>query len=489
MENKNAENELDKWIDPQSKSCYCSEEFAEPCTSEDLVDINNINQIMDNTFCEYNNNDNNKNNNNNINNIINIYDNNILGDNVKNIFVALSEYKILQCNDKEKKDIIKKEQLYNYCKYGLNIWDNKNMYDYLNCLNVISYNKKDDKTCIRKCENIKKLCNIVAQFYSFEVCKKYYENNKHTEDIYINNFKYFSDHCKYIDPTNRGLVLCKHKNVECVYSQWSEWSTCSKTCIENEYDTNSTRTRTRILLNKFEVPSKSCSFIINEKNNLMDINFCSYLPSCNKNNDMKKKDDERIMPFVISIKEIEKLNTLKYLNNDDNDLLNENYKNYESVHKNNECEVTDMYQYEYAISYNEKNKSCSCPNNQSPCYFKDIYNSESWKKSLHILCKHNPHINVITADYIIIDCNMSISIKKKEIAVNTYLAMTFNCHSDIFQYIFCAKNIQSIRTNFIYIIITCAFGFISAIYIIHIFINKWHIFKLLLHKQNKKKSY
>ncbi|SPJ09946.1 conserved Plasmodium protein, unknown function [Plasmodium sp. DRC-Itaito] len=473
-ENVNAENELDKWVDPQSKSCYCSEESAEPCTSEDLVDINNINQIMDNTLCEYNNNN-----------------NNIAGNTMNNIFIALSDYKIFQCNDKEKNNIINQEKLYNYCKYGLNIFDNKNMYDYLNCYNVISYDKKNHKTCIKKCENIKKLCNILAQFYSFEVCKKYYENNKHTEDIYINNFKYFLDHCKYLDPTNRGFVLCKHKNVECFYSEWSDWSTCSKTCIENEYDTNSTRTRTRLLLNKFEIPSKSCSFIINEKNNLIDINFCSHLPYCNKNNDMKKNEDDRIMPFVIPLKEIEKLNTLKYLNNDDNDLLNENYKNDQSI-KNKECIVTDMYKYQYAISYNEKNKSCSCPSNQSPCYFKDIYNSQYWKKSLNILCKQNKHINVITADYIIIDCNMSISIKKKQIAVNTYLAMTFNCHSDIFHYIFCAKNIQSIRTNLIYIIITCAFGFISAIYIIHIFINKWHIFKLLLQKrtyqENKKKN-
>ncbi|KYO00818.1 hypothetical protein PGSY75_0822700 [Plasmodium gaboni] len=485
VENKNAKNELEKWIDPQRKSCYCSEESAEPCTSEDLMDINNINQIMDQTFCEHNNNN----------------ENNIVDNSRNNIFVALSDYKILKCNDKEKKNIIiSQEKLYNYCKRGLYNWDNKNLYDYLNCSNVISYDITNHKTCIKKCENIKKLCNILAEFYSFEVCKKYYENNKHTEDIYINNFKYFNDHCKYFDPTNRGLILCKHKNVECFYSQWSDWSTCSKTCIENEYDTTSIRTRTRLLLNKFQTPSKSCSFIINEKNNLIDINFCSHLPSCNINNNIIKNDDDRIMPFVIPLKEIEKLNTLKYLNNDDNNLLNDNYNNDHSDNINNninninnnnninECIVTDMYKYEYAISYNEKNKSCSCPNNQTPCYFKDIYNSQYWKKSLNILCKQNKDINVITADYIIIDCNMSISIKQKEIAINTYLAMTFNCHSDIFHYIFCSKNSQSIRTNFIYIIITCAFGFISAIYIIHLFINKWHIFKLFLHKQKKKKT-
>ncbi|CRG98853.1 conserved Plasmodium protein, unknown function [Plasmodium relictum] len=459
-ENVNADNELLRWINPVTNSCYCSEENSEPCSTNDITDANFVSQLMDSDFCDVKHNL-----------------------NVKDIFIVLSNSKKLRCENSNKVENIAQKELYNYCKYGLKSWHNNNFYDYMNCDTVRSDEEKNKGACKEKCEQMKLLCNENSQFYSFENCKKYYEKDSNMQLIYTNNFKFFDEHCSYYDSSNRGLVLCKHKNVDCDFSEWSGWSKCSKSCRDNDYDFNAVQKRTRFLLKAALYAGKSCSVVVNDNNKLVDIRFCSELPYCDPDLNIEKED--RIPPFVIPLKEIEKANTLDDLNDDDNELLNENFLSNGSDMLV-DCVVTDMYKHENSIGYNEKMRSCSCPSYETPCYFKDIYNSKNWKPSLEKLCRTNPNINVLTADYVMIGCDMSISFKKKEVAVNTYLAMTFDCQSSLFQYLFCSKFNESTRVNFIYIIITCIFGGISALYVIHLIINNSGKFKVILGLNEKK---
>ncbi|CRG93453.1 conserved Plasmodium protein, unknown function [Plasmodium gallinaceum] len=459
-DNVNADNELVRWVNPITNSCYCSEENSEPCSTNDITDTNFVSQLMDSDFCDTK----------------QVLD-------VKNIFIVLSNSKKLHCESSNKVEDISQNDLYNYCKYGLKSWDNNNFYEYMKCNTVKSNEEKNKDECKKKCERIKFLCNENAQFYSFENCKKYYERDLNMRAIYTENFKFFDENCSYFDISNRGLVLCKHKNVDCDYTEWSEWTKCSKSCRENDYDFNALQKRTRLLLKEALYAGKSCSVVVNDNNKLLDIKFCSNLPYCNPNLNVDKED--KIPPFVIPLNEIEKANTLDDLNDDDNELLNENFLSNDSDMLT-DCIITDMYKHENSIGYSEKIRSCSCPSYETPCYFKDIYNSNNWKPSLKKLCQTNPNINVLTADYVMIGCDMSISFKKKEVAVNTYLAMTFDCQSSLFQYLFCSKSNESTRTNFIYIIITCIFGGISAIYVIHLIINNSGKFKVLLGLNEKK---
>ncbi|KAI4840002.1 thrombospondin-related protein 1 [Plasmodium brasilianum] len=467
-ENVDGDSELSRWVDSSSKSCYCSEENAQPCSINDINDSNFVNHLVGNEICDGK-----------------------QSKNAKDIFIVLSEYNILKCKEENKETEMNKiteENLYNYCKNGLKFWDNKHLYEYMNCDSVKSKEEKNKNICKDRCEDIKLLCNDKnAQFYSFDVCKKYYEMNAFHHFTFVRIFKFFDDNCSYVDTHNKGLVLCKHKNVQCEFSNWSEWTTCTKTCRENNYDSSALKTRKRILLKNFLYAGKSCSLVANDRNNLIDVNFCSELPYCDHNlNNQNKKDF--LPPFVIPLKEIEKANTMKELDDDDNDLINENVLN-NDTDLLTDCKVTDMYNYENAQRYNEKIRACSCPANETPCYFKDIYNSNKWKNSFDKLCNSNPNINIVTADFITIDCNMLISLKKKEIAINTYLAMTFDCHSTLFQYLFCSKIRNSARTNFIYITVTFILGAIAAIYILFLIFSESEKCKALIPRFNRREKH
>ncbi|VEV55702.1 conserved Plasmodium protein, unknown function [Plasmodium vinckei vinckei] len=476
-ENTNALNEIDKWVDPKTQSCYCHEEHAEPCSLADISELNPLYLYMNNEMCNARNN-NNKN---------------------SEIFIALAEYNIIKCKHAENKnrnvpknknndnnvyqhdpnDKLDNEEMYNYCKYGLKIWNDKNLYNYNNCSTVKSLDEKNKDICIEKCRDIQTRCSDKnIYFYSFDICKKYYEIGSYTRDIYINVFKYFDDNCTYFDPNNHGIVLCKHSKIKCNFSVWSEWSECTKSCLKNEFDTDPIQKRTRFLNKDMQYASKACSVYMSDDNNTMEVQVCADLPYCNDPNDSNKEatskikkgrypDEERLLPFVISLDEINKANAIKELNNNDTDLMNENFVINKSEILAN-CVITDMKQYDNYIKYNEKNRSCSCPNNEPTCYFKDIYNSSTWKKQFEKLCKKNKNINVVTADFILINCNMLISLKKNEISINTYLAMTFDCRSPLFQYLFCSKTSDHNERNFIYMIVTIMLGSISAIYVVYL---------------------
>ncbi|SCM05076.1 conserved Plasmodium protein, unknown function [Plasmodium chabaudi adami] len=482
-ENTNALNEIDKWLNPKTQSCYCHEEHAEPCSLADISELNSLDLYMNNEMCNARNNNKND-----------------------EIFIALAGYNIIKCKHPENKNLnvqknknndkndnniyqhdpndkLDNEQMYKYCKYGLKIWNDKNLYNYNDCSTVKSLEEKNKDICIEKCRNIQTLCsgkNIF--FYSFDICKKYYEISSYVRDIYINVFKYFDDNCTYFDPNNHGIVLCKHAKIKCNFSVWSEWSKCTKSCIKNEYDTDPIQKRTRFLNKDMQYASKACSVYMSDDNNTVEVQVCPDLPYCNDPDGPNKEatskikkgkypDEERLLPFVISLDEINKANALKELNNNDTDLMNENFVINKSEILAN-CVITDMKQYDNYIKYNEKNRSCSCPNNEPTCYFKDIYNSSTWKKQFEKLCKKNKNISVVTADFILINCNMLISLKKNEISINTYLAMTFDCRSPLFQYLFCSKASNSNKTNFIYIITTVILGSISAIYVVYLIVKE-----------------
>ncbi|EAA21946.1 thrombospondin-related protein-1 [Plasmodium yoelii yoelii] len=482
-ENPNALNEIDKWVDPKTKSCYCHDEHAEPCSLADISEINQLDSYMNNEMCNSRNNNKND-----------------------EIFIALAGYNILKCKRGENKnmnenknknnekndnniyqhdpnDKLDNEKMYKYCKYGLKLWNNKNMYNYNNCNIVKSLDKKNKNVCIEMCREIQTYCNEKGiQFYSFDICKKYYETNLFSRPIFINIFKYFDDNCSYFDPNNHGIVLCKHRKVKCNFSSWSDWSECNKSCLKDEYDIEPIQKRTRFLDNDMEYASKACSVYMSDDNNTLEVQVCTELPYCNDINDSnqnvtskikkgKYPHEERLLPFVISLDEINKANALKELNNNDTDITNENFIINKSEILTN-CMITDMNKYNNYIKYNEKNRSCSCPNNEPTCYFKDIYNSSTWKKKFENLCKKNNNINIVTADFILINCNMLISLNKKEISVNTYLAMTFDCRSPLFQYLFCSKPSDHNKKNLIYIIITIIFGAISAIYFVYLIVKE-----------------
>ncbi|SBS82437.1 conserved Plasmodium protein, unknown function [Plasmodium ovale curtisi] len=448
-ENINAVNEINRWVNPVTKSCYCSEENAEPCSMVDIADSNFVDQLMNNEIC-----------------------------NVKeapfneDIYIALSNYNVLECKHYNRK-IEKKiatQRLYHFCKNGFRTWDNKLLYDYTNCHMTTSLKEKNKNVCIDKCNDIKKLCtNNKVDFYSYEICKKYYESNVIMKNVYTSIFLFFEQNCSYNDPTNHGIVLCKHKEIECNFSNWTEWTSCSKTCKVDDFDTHAIKTRTRFLLNNVIYAGKYCNVIANDMYNLKDVTTCLELPYCDDKLNIKRTK-RNISPFVIPLEEVEKANTLKELNADDNEMTNDNILSNE-MDVLTDCKVTDMFMYKNSIGYSEKNKTCSCPIYESPCYFKDVYTSQSWKTSMEKMCKYNPNINVVTADFIIINCSMLISVKKKEIAINTYLAMTFDCHSSLFQYLLCSKTKDSAKTNFIYLVLTCLLGAISAVYLIHLAIT------------------
>ncbi|CXI24171.1 conserved Plasmodium protein, unknown function [Plasmodium berghei] len=482
-ENPNALNEIDKWINPKTKSCYCHEEHAEPCSLDDISEINQLDSYMNNEMCNSRNNNKND-----------------------EIFIALAGYNILKCKHAENKnmnehknknnekndnniyqhdpnDKLDNEQMYKYCKYGLKLWNDKNMYNYNNCGTVKSLDEKNKNICIEKCQLIQTLCGEKRiQFYSFDVCRKYYETNSFTRYIFVHIFKYFDDNCTYFDPNNHGIVLCKHTKIKCNFSSWSDWSECTKSCLKDEYDIEPIQKRTRFLSKDMEYASNACSSYVSDDNNMMEVQICVDLPYCDDINDSNKEvtskikkgkypDKEILLPFVISLDEINKANALKELNNNDTDLTSENFIINKSEILTN-CVITDMNKYDNYIKYNEKNRSCSCPNNEPACYFKDIYNSSTWKKKFEILCKQNNNINIVTADFVLINCNMLISLNKKEISINTYLAMTFDCRSPLFQYLFCSKTSDHNKKNLIYMIITIVFGAISAIYLVYLIVKE-----------------
>ncbi|CAD2101332.1 conserved Plasmodium protein, unknown function [Plasmodium vinckei] len=482
-ENTNALNEIDKWVNPKTQSCYCHEEHAEPCSLADISELNPLDLYMNNEMCNARNNNKND-----------------------EIFIALAGYNIIKCKHAENKNLnvpknknndkndnnvyqhdpndkLDNEQMYKYCKYGLKVWNDKNLYNYNNCSTVKSIDEKNKDICIEKCRDIQNRCsgkNIY--FYSFDICKKYHELSSYAIDIYINTFKYFDDNCTYFDPNNHGIVLCKHEKIKCNFSVWSDWSECTKSCLKSEYDTDPIQKRTRFLNKDMQYASKACSVYMSDDNNTTEVQVCTDLPYCDDPNGSNTEatskikkgrypDEERLLPFVISLDEINKANALKELNNNDTDLMNENFVINKSEILDN-CVITDMKQYDNYIKYNEKNRSCSCPNNEPTCYFKDIYNSSTWKKQFEKLCKKNKNINVVTADFILINCNMLISLKKNEISINTYLAMTFDCRSPLFQYLFCSKTSDHNERNFIYMIITIILGSVSAIYVVYLIVKE-----------------
>ncbi|SBT32147.1 conserved Plasmodium protein, unknown function [Plasmodium ovale wallikeri] len=448
-ENINAVNEINRWVNPITKSCYCSEENAEPCSMENIADSNFVDHLMNNEVC-------------------NVKDAPFNED----VYIALSNFNILECKHYNRK-VEKKiaiQRLYNFCKNGFRTWDNKLLYEYGNCHMTSSLKEKNKNVCIKKCNDIKTLCtNKKVDFYSYENCKKYYEHNVTMKNVYTSTFLFFEQNCSYNDPTNHGIVLCKHKEIECHFSNWTEWTSCTKTCKINEFDTHAIKTRTRFILKNAIFSGKYCNVIADDTYNLKEVTTCFELPYCEEKLNIKRTK-RNISPFVIPLEEVEKANTLKELNADDNEMINDNILSNE-MDALTDCKVTDMFIYKNSMGYNEKNKACSCPIYESPCYFKDVYTSQSWKTSMEKMCKYNPNLNVVTADFIIINCNMLISIKKKEIAINTYLAMTFDCHSSLFQYLFCSKTKDSAKTNFIYLVLTFVLGTISAVYLIHLAIT------------------
>ncbi|GAW79678.1 hypothetical protein, conserved [Plasmodium gonderi] len=472
------EDEMSRWVDVEHKTCYCSEENSEPCNTGDISNSNFIKQLMRQEICDVND-----------------------GRNKNDIFIVMPDYSIITCNNfTGLSKQINQTKLYNYCRYGLSAWDNRDFYEYLNCDSVsrkrghekdeLGFEKKEgDYICIEKCKRIRELCNGEnSKFYNFEMCKLYYKMNSSGNKIYNDVFKYFHEKCTYFDPTNRGLLLCKEKRVPCEFSEWSTWSVCTKSCKEDIYDSNAIRIRKRHLIKNVKYVGKSCNIVVNNENKLVDVNFCTdIIPYCKSDSDNHQQEggDENynlekklIPPFIIPLTEIEKANTLNELNEKDNDVMNDNL-----IHEDSEvltkCVVTDMHQYEHSREYSEKIKSCACPPYHSPCYFKDIYESNYWRKSFDYNCKQNPNLIVLTADFVTLNCSKSLSIKRKEIAINTYLAMTFDCRSATFRYLFCSKSNDSSRKNIFYIIFTCLLAFISALYFIHIILtehDKWSIF-------------
>ncbi|KJP89573.1 hypothetical protein AK88_00784 [Plasmodium fragile] len=470
-------DDVARWVDPQHNSCYCSEENTEPCSMEDVSNSKFINQLMRTEICELNE-----------------------RGNKHNLFIALQHHSIIKCSNVEStEEKINHMDLYNYCKSGLPAWDNKHFYNYLHCDTVRNKNgrRQDgvgaEASCAELCEDIKVLCNSNnSQFYSFEMCIKYYEINHFTTEIFNRVFKMFQESCSYVDPTNRGLVLCKHKHIPCEFSEWSDWSTCSRTCKEGTYDTEAIRSRKRYLVKQVKYSGKACNIVVNGKNKLLDVEYCdddvplcssiheptNNSPQSNPSPDNPTTEQIYNPPFVIPLNEIQKANMLNDLNQPDADVINENF-----VHNDSEvlteCIVTDMGQFEHLKEYNEKIKSCACPAYHTPCYFKDIYKSDYWKESFDRHCAKHPTLNVITADFFMVSCDNSVTIRKKEVAINTYLAMTFDCRSPTFQYLFCSKSNESSTTNIFYIMFTCTLAFISALYVIHLLISerdKWAFF-------------
>ncbi|ANQ06716.1 Uncharacterized protein PCOAH_00010730 [Plasmodium coatneyi] len=476
------EDDVARWVDPQHNSCYCSEENTQPCSMNDISNSKFISQLMKTEICDLND-----------------------RGSKNNLFIVLENYSTMKCSNVDSTtEKINQSELYNYCKSGLPAWDNKHFYEYLNCDTVRNKQGKQPDgigpdgivpghTCADLCKEIKELCNSKSsQFYSFEMCSKYYEINHFTADIFNKTFKTFQDNCSYFDPTNRGLLLCKHKHIPCEFSEWSDWTTCTKSCKNGSYDAEAIRSRKRYLVKEVKYAGKACSIVVKDKNKLVDVDFCGEVPLCssinpssnasnNRNGPVDTTTPEKTYdnpPFVIPLKEIEKANMLNDLNQPDGDVINENFVHNE-MDTLTECTVADMGLFEHSREYSEKIKSCACPPYHSPCYFKDIYKSDYWKKSFDRHCADNPTLNVVTADFVMLSCDNSITIRKKEIAVNTYLAMTFDCRSPTFRYLFCSKSNESSRTNIFYIVLTCALALISSLYLIHLLLSehdKWAFF-------------
>ncbi|EUD67053.1 hypothetical protein C922_02637 [Plasmodium inui San Antonio 1] len=498
-ENQGAkEDDMARWVDPKHNSCYCSEENTEPCSMDDVSNSKFVNQLMGKEICDLN---------------------DMGNKNNLNLFIVLDNYSTIKCSNIESRtEKINQMELYQYCKNGLPAWDNRHFYEYLNCDKVRNKKGKKrkeerkqnevgpDETCVDLCKEIRDLCNSKnSQFYSFEMCSKYYEMNHFTANIFNRIFKKFHERCSYFDPTNKGLLLCKHKHIPCEFSEWSDWSDCSKSCKDDTYDVEAIRTRKRHLIKEVKYAGKACSIVVNDKNKLSDIQFCDEVPLCsslhppsNAPNDPNRAAEaptsEKMYspPFVIPLKEIEKANILYDLNQPDGDVIDENFVQNASDDRT-ECIVTDMGRFENSREYSEKVKSCACPVYHSPCYFKDVYKSNYWKESFDRHCADNPTLNVFTADFVMLSCDNSVTIRKKEIAINTYLAMTFDCRSPTFRYLFCSKsNESSSRTNIFYIIFTCALALISALYLIHLLISerdKWAFFiQGVIHSKSRSRS-
>uniref|UniRef100_A0A3B0MNM3 DUF6827 domain-containing protein n=1 Tax=Theileria annulata TaxID=5874 RepID=A0A3B0MNM3_THEAN len=140
------------------------------------------------------------------------------------------------------------------------------------------YNASDNKDeCLY-------LCN-----FSKDVCQTYTNSTKNlckhslfTTGDKINEFKFneikekvdkFGEMCKFEKGNYLGFgyVLCKYKNENCIFGEWSDWSNCNYNCID--FDHIPTRYRTRKLLN----PIPDCN-----RNGLGTIEFqiCTHLPKC-----------------------------------------------------------------------------------------------------------------------------------------------------------------------------------------------------------------
>ncbi|PHJ15367.1 microneme protein mic14 [Cystoisospora suis] len=316
-------------------------------------------------------------------------------------------------------------ELDTFCEKGLSSWSGTTE-SIVDCSHAMLKDTAGTKDCRAACEKVLAKCDKSAP--DLKACYK--EALKDPE---------FAAECEVGLDRNLGggLVFCKYARVNCEFSPWSDWNTCTHSCRNGEGDSNdSYRVRTRALRGS-ALNGGVCESDDKSGSSLVDIQLCDWLPLCS--GEALPEPDYKIFP--------RKEPRLAEWTTERTTTTTVDPDAPPPGSEATVCTIIDMRDFKKAErGYDAKHKSCRCPSRTRLCARGEAMNSrENWQTHVETICARDSQADIYAQELEKFSC----ASREFVAVVGSFSANPEeDCKTDSMAYVFCKDEgpLQNDRT-------------------------------------------
>ncbi|KAK2194777.1 bifunctional Thrombospondin type-1 (TSP1) repeat/Thrombospondin type-1 (TSP1) repeat superfamily [Babesia duncani] len=270
---------------------------------------------------------------------------------------------------------------------------NYNFNDDCQAVHMYTFGANNKSACLAICRNALLNCEARELNSKFETRDKCMmsafnptDSNKSSQvPVVRNSVAAFKQLCEFDTrlQTGRGYVLCKFPEKPCQYTEWSNWSKCSRDC--NTYGNVATRFRTRKYLNDDKLICQQTGV------GSLEFGLCSFLEPCGKgewiNNDLENWNEETYDHFI---------DYRMFSKDNKSDLAEwvvDAYNQYPELKNDKRC-ATNCKIFKTVKISSRTTIACGCPKQYNACSLSMALSSPDWMNQLASFCSENPTASV-----------------------------------------------------------------------------------------------
>ncbi|PFH38255.1 microneme protein MIC15 [Besnoitia besnoiti] len=286
-----------------------------------------------------------------------------------------------------------KEELNNFCEKGLEVWDRR------------ASNSIRDGPIIPRCEaassvtgddNLNGVCQrrcIQSRTYCSARSETVTELASCVKDQLISLGFHETCTTPEVLAPGRGIIMCKRKLHNCVYTEWTEWSECSPSCFDWAEGLVPTRVRSRNLVADDDVNPEQCRN--GSRQGTVQTEECTKVPVCHGSEDV---DIEGIP--VVEPKPEPVVPAWSDTRADAGEEVEERDGDHAATTAV-KCFLANMSDllYEAVRGYDEAYRACKCPQGRKPCTRAEAMATlDNWTKDVEAACERGRSGAIVLMD-------------------------------------------------------------------------------------------